>query len=161
MNQIPTHETHIAVTMELPVEPNDSQAERPYIAPPNLWQNGVKCTHKLSGQKAVCARIDLGTMQFRPFWPDTQTFGSRTEWLACADWQPEVTLSEKEIARQAAAKQLEDEMAALDADDLANVTALVDGDDPAKALAKINALRNMKVIKGSSVAIQAAAKKGR
>ncbi len=152
----PTHETHIPLKAEIPPPPEEIQAERPYVHPPNLWQEGVKCKHKVTGQEAIVIRIDLGTMQFRPYYPETQTHASRTEWQACAEWQVETTLSPKEVARQEALKQLQAEMAALDKTELAWASVLAADDDPAKSLAKLEAMRAGGFLKGKPETVAAA-----
>jgi hypothetical protein len=158
----PTHETHVPVKVELPAEPT-AEPEREYRHPPSLWSEGVKCTNRKTGQSAVVARVDLSTMLFRPFWPETATYSSRTEWLQCADWEPEVTLSPSEVAKRAALAKLEAEMALLDATEMAWVSVLAADDDPAKSLAKLEAMRAGGFLKGKveTVAASVDAKKGK
>src|SRR5690606_21902389 len=118
-------------------------------------QQSVRVRHKVTGRVAVVARIDHGMNMFRPYYPDTKTFAPRTHWEHCREWDVEVTFSPKELERRAATEQLEQELAELDADAMAAFVALVDEDDPAKALGKLEALRRLGVIKAPPEAAQA------
>lgn len=149
----PSIDTHIPVTQA--IEKQDAHLhERPDLPVPSLWQKSVKVVHKLTKQPAIVARIEHATMQFRAYYPDQLDetgnpgrFASRTEWEQCANWDVEVTYSPKELDRQVARKRLTDELAAMDADSLAAVSVLCDDMDPEKALAKLEALRRLGVVK--------------
>jgi hypothetical protein len=168
MNQpplAPTIETHVPVTAPMPEEGTELAVGRADIPPPSLWQHSVKVTHKVTGRQAIVARVDWGTNMFRAFFPNegpmvdgkpTGRFAERTEWEHCRDWVVDVTFSPKEMARQAAREKLAEEIGKLDADSLANVTVLCDDPDPAKALAKLEAMRRMGIIKASPETAQAA-----
>lgn len=156
IHHAPTIETHVPVVAELPDETNDLMMDmRQDIPPPNLWQKSVKAKHKLSGRSVVVARVDWATMMFRAYYPDEDRFATRTEWEHCRDWDVEVTFSPKELERQAAKVKLDAEIAQLDAKSLAHVMILCEDPDPAKALAKLEALRAMGVIKASAPAVEA------
>lgn len=168
MNQpptAPTVETHVPITAEMPDESTELAVGRPDLRTPSLWQHSVKVTHKVTGREAVVARVDYGTNMFRAFYPNegpvidgkpSGRFAERTEWENCRDWRVDVTFSPRELERQQARVQLEQEIAKLDANSLAAVTVLCDDPDPAKALAKLEALRRMGIIKTSSDVAQAA-----
>lgn len=164
---VPSIDTHIPKTASLPAEPAHLSDGRPDLPTPSLWQNSVRCTHKVTGKPAIVVRVDYGTNMFRAFFPeegdidpDTQErkgrFAERTEWEHCANWDVEVTYSPKELERQAARAQLEMEISKLDATGLAAVTVLCDDPDPTKALAKLEALRALGVVKVSSEAAKVA-----
>jgi hypothetical protein len=162
----PTIETHVPVTVDIPEEATDLLVGRPDIPPPSLWQHAVEVTHRTSGKRAVVARMDWSTNMFRAYYPDegerdatgrpAGRFAERSEWEHCREWKPSVTLSPKELARQAAREQLEKEIAKLDARGLAAVSVLCDDPEPAKALAKLEALRHLGVVQVSSEAAQMA-----
>ncbi len=154
----PTLETHVPVLVELPAEANDLAVGRPDIPPPNLWQSSVKVRRKLDGKVAIVARVDLSTMMFRAYYPDEGDvdpetgkpkgrYADRTDWERCENWDPEVTFSPAELRRQEAQASLDAEIAQLDKDELAAVSVLVDGDDPNKGLAKLEALRRLGILK--------------
>lgn len=153
---VPSIATHVPVTVEaLPDEDPTLASDRPDEPTPSLWQRSVKVRHKATGKPAIVHRVDWATGMFRAFYPDegpNGRFAERTEWEHCRDWDVEVTFSPKELERQAAARQLQEEIAKLDETSMAAVAVLVDGDDPAKALAKIEALRKLGVVKASAEA---------
>lgn len=159
----PNAQTHVPVTVDVPAESAWTGEGRQYMEPPTLWKAGVKVVHKLTGREAVIYRMDLGTMQFRPFYLDTQSHAGRTEWESSRDWNVSVTLHPDEMAKRDVRKKLDAEISALDPDELEAMHALVDGDDPAKGLAKLNALRKLGVIKSkpavAAVAIEEAGAK--
>ena len=144
----PTPETHVAIKVEIPNESNDVAVGRPDQPPPSLWQRSVKVVRKLDGKEAVVHRVDWSTMMFRAFYPDEVNretgekgrHADRTEWEHCRDWNVAVTFSPAEIERQAARKMLDDELAKMDARNLALAKVLCDDDDPNKALAKLTLL---------------------
>ncbi len=165
-NPLPTIDTHVPMKTELPKEGTDLAVGRPDAPTPSLWQEAVQVTHKVTKKVAVVARVDRATNIFRAFYPnegdlDPDTgnpkgrFSERTEWEACKDWDVSVTFSPRELERQKARTMLEDEMAKLDVSEAAAVMVLVDGDDPVKGLAKLEALRRLGVVKGSTAAVQA------
>lgn len=157
---VPSIATHIPVTVdELPEEEADLASNRPDEPTPSLWQRSVKVRHKATGKPAIVHRVDWATNMFRAYYPDETSsdgkqgrFAERTEWEHCRDWDVEVTFSPRELERQAASKRLHEEIAKLDEASMAAVAVLVDGDEPAKALAKIEALRKLGVIKASAEA---------
>lgn len=164
-NPLPSIETHVPVTTTLPEESNDLAVGRPDLPTPSLWQHSVQVSHKVTKKLAVVARVDWATNMFRAFYPDegergpdgipVGRFSERTEWEHCHNWDVSVTFSPRELERQKARTMLEDEMAKLDVGEAAAVMVLVDGDDPVKGLAKLEALRRLGVIKGSVEAVQA------
>lgn len=158
----PTLETHIPIKVEVPADGDYTGVGRPPLPTPSLWQPGVKVVHKLSGREAVVRLIDYYTEQFRAYYPDTGENDDRTTWQVCRDWNVAVQLAPKELERQKAREALEAEIAKLDEHDLAAVSVLVDDPDPKKALAKLEAMRKLGVIKSTAVAqaaIEAKAKK--
>ncbi len=162
----PSIETHIPVKVEIPAEGDDLAVGRPDLPPPSLWQQSVQVTHKKTGRPAVVARVDWATNMFRAYYPDegpkgvdgkpSGRYSQRTEWEHCRDWEPTVTFSPRELERQAARELLEEEIGKLDAKSLAAVSVLCDDPDPAKALAKLEALRQMGVIRATSEVAQVA-----
>ncbi len=163
-NGIPNIQTHIPVVSELPEEEAELAVGRPDLPVPSLWQQAVKVKHKVTGQEAVVARMDHNMNMFRAFYPAENRFAPRTEWQHCRDWQVDVTFSPKELERQAAAAEFRRQTEAMDPTELAAVMVLVDADDPAKALAKLEALRRLGVVKAAPAVVQAAvseAKKGK
>ncbi len=163
-NPNPTIATHVPITAELPKESNELAVGRPDLPTPSLWQLSVQASHKVTKRVAVVARVDWGTNMFRAFYPDegevingkpVGRFSERTEWEHCKDWDVSVTFSPKELERQKALVMLEDEMMKLDPSESAAVMVLVDGDDPVRGLAKLEALRRLGVIKMSTAAAQA------
>lgn len=158
----PTIDTHVPIIVEMPTEPNESTNDRPDLPVPSLWQKSVQARHKVSGKVAIVVRVDWSMNMFRGFYPDEGDldedkkpkgrFATRTEWEHCRDWEVSVTYSPKELARQEARAQLEAEIRKLDAKGLAAVRVLCDDDDPAKALAKLEALRQLGVVKVSAEA---------
>ncbi len=165
-NPLPTIDTHVPQKAELPKESADLAVGRPDAPTPSLWQEAVQVTHKITKKVAVVARVDRPCNIFRAFYPnegelDPNTgnpvgrFSERTEWEACKDWDVSVTFSPRELERQKARTMLEDEMAKLDPSESAAVMVLVDGDDPVKGLAKLEALRRLGVVKGSTEAVKA------
>lgn len=160
----PSLDTHVPVVAFIPKESNDIAVGREDIPPPSLWQKSVKVTRKKDGKEAVVNRIDWAMGMFRAYYPDETDpktgekgrFADRTEWEHCRDWNVAVTYSPKELERQAARALLEEEIAKLDAKSLAAVSVLCDDADPAKALAKLDALRQLGVVKVSAEAAKAA-----
>lgn len=157
--QHPNIETHIPLTVDnMPSEAAELAVGRPDLPVPSLWQKAVSVTRKVDGRRAVVATVDHAMNMFRAYFPDEGDidpdtgkpkgrFSSRTDWEQCARWDVDVTFSPKELARQAAKAKLDAEVAKLDAKSLAHVMILCDDNDPAKALAKLEALREMGVIK--------------
>lgn len=166
----PSIETHVPLQVHIPEEPRELAVGRPDIPPPSLWKGSVKVrtahTHRWgAGKEAVVVRVDHSTNMFRAFYPDegpiddttgkpVGRFAERTEWEHCRDWTVEVTFSPKELERQAARMKLESEIALLDKTSLAAVSILCDDADPVKALAKLEALRQLGIVKASSEAAQ-------
>jgi hypothetical protein len=159
----PSLETHVPVQVHVPSERNDVLVGRPDLPTPSLWQNSVLVTHRETKRRAVVHRVDWATNMFRPYYPDEGEvdpetkkpkgrFAERTEWEHCRDWLVEVTFSPAELARQAARDRLEAEMALLDAKELAAVAVLCDDPDASKALAKLEALRALGIVKVSAAA---------
>lgn len=158
--QGPTLDTHVPVTVHVPKEDAHVLVGRPDEPTPSLWQRSVMVTHRDTGRRAVVHVIDWATNMFRPFFPDegeagpdgkpSGRFAGRTEWEHCKDWNVEVTLSPAELERQAAREQLSREIATLDPVALGWVRVLVDDDDPAKALGKIEALRAAGIVPKSA-----------
>ncbi len=169
----PNIQTHIPVVAELPTESQEHLVGREDLPVPSLWQVAVKVKHKVTSQEAVVCRMDHAMNMFRAFYPNEGDidddgkpkgrFAPRTEWQHCRDWQVDVTFSPKELERQAAASEFRRQTEAMDPNELAAVMVLVDADDPAKALAKLEALRRLGVVKAAPSVVQAAvteAKKG-
>lgn len=152
----PNAQTHIPVVVVIPADETMIGDGRAYMQPPTLWREGVEVVHKVSSRRAVVYKIALDTMQFRPYWPDEKKHAGRTEWESCKDWIPQTKLHPNEIARREAQQALQAQMDALDAKEVAAVSVLVDGDDPKKGLAKIEALRALGVIKSPPAAVAAA-----
>jgi hypothetical protein len=145
--QAPTVDTHVPLTTSLPEESNTLAVGRPDIPPPSLWQHSVRVTHKVTKKQAVVVRVDWNTNQFRAFYPDEVgpngemgRFAERTEWEQCRDWEVDVTFSPRELERQAARALLEEEIAKLDAKQIALAKVLCDDPDPNKALGKFQLL---------------------
>src|SRR5690606_27112226 len=98
---VPSVETHIPETAELPPEDAELAVGRDPIPPPSLWQKSVKVRHKATGRPAIVVRVDWDTNMFRAYYPDEideatgkkGRFSPRTEWEHCRDWDVEVTLS--------------------------------------------------------------------
>ncbi len=163
-NPLPNISTHVPLVANLPKEGTDLAVGRPDLPTPSLWQEAVQVSHKVTKKVAVVARIDWGTNMFRAFFPDegeivngkpAGRFSERTEWEQCHNWDVAVTFSPRELERQAALSLLSDEMSKLDPAESAAVMVLVDGDDPVKGLAKLEALRRLGVVKMSASAAQA------
>jgi len=155
---VPNAETHVPIKVHIPADTDWNGAGRPDIPPPSLWEHSVKVVRKIDGREAIVRVIDLATMQFRAYWPDTNESDSRATWQHCRDFNVAVTFSPKELEKQAARNAYEAEVAKLDAKELAAVSVLVDGDDPIKALGKLEALRALGLIKARpDVAAQAIA----
>ncbi len=162
----PSIETHVPVTGELPKEGVDLAVGRPDLPTPSLWQTSVQVAHKVTKRRAIVARVDYGTNMFRAFYPDEGEtgpegkplgrFSERTEWEQCHAWDVSVTFSPRELERQKARAMFEDEILKLDPNEYAAVTALVDGDDPVKGLAKLEALRRLGVLKAAPATVHAA-----
>ena len=158
---VPSIATHIPLTEELPTEGADLAVGREDLPTPSLWQRSVRVKHKLTGEPVVVHRVDHGTMMFRAFYPDRPgekgemgRFGQRTEWEHCRDWDVEVTFAPAELERQASRRQLEEEISKLDEASMALVTVLCDDPDPRKAMAKLRALMQAGMVKGSPDAAQ-------
>lgn len=163
----PNIDTHVPLKIELPQETNDLLVGRPDLPTPSLWQQSVVCKHKVTGRVAIVARVDWGTNMFRAYYPDegeidpdtgkpAGRYSERTDWQQCAEWQVEVTFSPRELERQQAREMWQLEIATLDPKSLAAVSVLCDDTDPMKALAKLEALRAMGVIKSSVEVTKAA-----
>lgn len=164
--QAPSLATHVPVKVDLPDEDTELSVGRDDLPTPSLWQRSVEAKHKITGRRAVVARVDWATNMFRAFYPDegdpgpdgkpTGRFAERTEWEHCRDWDVAVTWSPQELERQAAQRKLQGEIATLDPKSLAAVSVLCDDTDPVKALAKLEALRQLGVVKTSAEAAQMA-----
>lgn len=141
---VPSINTHVPLTAELPPEGQGQLVGRADIPPPHLWQGKVKVKHRVTGKPAIVVRIDYAMMMFRAYYPTDNggagRFSERTEWEHCRDWEVEVTFSAAELERQAAAKLLEDQISKLDAKQIALARVLCDDADPNKALAKLRLL---------------------
>lgn len=155
----PNPQTHVPVMVEIPSvdEAKDNLGGRAPIQPPTLWMRGVECVHKVTGRIAAVMSVDLGTMQFRPYFPDTNEHGDRTHWESCQMWIPRVTVHPEEAKRREVQKALEAEIDALDPEEIEDVRVMLDGDDPVKALAKLNAMKRRGFIKGRPAALAQAA----
>jgi hypothetical protein len=140
----PSINTHVPLTGELPPEDHGQLVGRPDLPTPHLWQGKVKVKHKTTGKPAIVVRVDYGMMMFRAFYPSDNDgagrFSERTEWEHCHAWDVEVTWSEAELERQAAARLLEEQISKLDAKQIALARVLCDDADPNKALAKLRLL---------------------
>lgn len=143
----PNISTHVAVTADLPEEKNELAVGRADLPVPSLYQQGVKVTHKVSGRPGIIARVDHPMCMMRLYYPDTQEFAPRTDWENFRDWQPEVTLSQEELARQATLLEYETELAKLDAQQLALASVLCEDADPARSLAKLRVMISSGLIK--------------
>jgi hypothetical protein len=152
----PNHETHVPIKVEVPPDNDWNGSGRPPEPTPSLWQQGVKVMHKLTGKVGVVRVVDHYTNQFRAHYPETGENDDRTTWNSCHEWNVAVTLSPAEAEKQRAREALEAEIAKLDPEELAAVDALVDGDDPKKGLAKLEALRKLGVIKAKASVVQSA-----
>lgn len=140
----PDHTTHTPINVIVPKE-DDVGAERERLPTPSLWQDGVMVTHKQDRErKGHVRRVDHMTRQFR------LVGQPRTSWESFDNWDVLVEKSEAEKQKDAAREKLQAELAALDADDLASVEVLCDDPDPAKALAKLGAMRKLGIIGGSA-----------
>ncbi len=138
--QQPDHTTHTPIQVHVPTE-DDVHMERQRLPTPSLWQDGVQVTHKQDRErKGVVRRVEYATRQFR------LVGQPRTSWESFDQWDVLVEKSAAEKAKDAAREQLEQELAALDADDLASVEVLCDDPDPSKGLAKFNAMRKLGII---------------
>lgn len=140
----PSIATHIAQTADIPAEDQGQITGRPDLPTPSLWQAKVKIRHKITGEPAIIARVDHGTMMFRAFYTHRENregqmgrWSERTEWEHCRDWDVEVTFSPAELERQAAKKLLEERILQLDPQQIAMARLLCDDPDPNKALAKL------------------------
>lgn len=163
----PSIDTHVPVTAEMPNEATDLAVGRPDLPVPSLWQKAVQVKHKITGKVAVVATVDHAMNMFRAFYPDEGDidldtgrpkgrFSARTDWEQFKNWDVAVTFSPRELERQAAMARLHTEIAKLDATGLAAVTVLCDDPDPTKALAKLEALRALGVVKVSTEVAQVA-----
>lgn len=142
----PNHVTHVPVRVDLP---NDDtfELEREPLPTPSLFQPGVKVVNKKSGLENIIRHVEYKTNQFRPVFDRLGKPAGRTVWESFEEWSPVVEPSPAEKERLAAASKLEEELAKLSADDLAAVQVLVDDEDATKALAKLEAMRRLGVIK--------------
>lgn len=150
----PSIATHVALTESLPPENQGALVGRPDLPTPHLWQKQVKVRHKVTGKPAVVVRTDYGTCMFRAFFPDEMNnegtmgrFSERTEWYHFKDWDVETTFSPAELERQAAKTLLENQIAKLDAKQIALARVLCDDPDPNKALAKLQMLISADLVK--------------
>lgn len=149
----PNQSTHVPVMVVVPAETENWTGDgRPYLPPPTLWKVGAEVVNKRTGRRAAIRVVDHMTMQFRAYYPDTGENDGRTMWQHCHEWNVSVTLSPEEETRLAAKRQLDEEVAKLDIDELAAVEVLVDDPNPTKALAKLEALKRMGIIKGAPAA---------
>lgn len=152
MSQNPNLDTHVAELGELPENDHGQLVGRPDLPVPSLWQERVKLKHKRNGTIATIFRVDHSTCMFRPYFPDEKRLATRTEWENFKDWEIQVTYSPTELARQAAAQVLEDEIAKLDARSIGLARVLCDDPDPSKALAKMQLLVQSGMLTPMSVA---------
>lgn len=161
----PSLDTHVPLKIHVPKESDALAVGRPDIPAPSIWQKSVKVVRKLDGLEAVVNTLDLTTMMFRAYYPDegerdedgkpAGRFADRTEWEHCRDWNVAVTFSPRELERRAAKQLLDEEIMKLNPKELAAVSILCDDPDPAKGLAKLEALRALGII--SSVDVTSAA----
>lgn len=152
--QAPNHVTHTPVHVTVPTE-DDVLVERARLPTPSLWQDGVQVTHKQDRErKGVVRRVDHVTRQFR------LVGATRTQWESFDQWDVLVEKSQAEKDKDAALDALQAELATLAPDDLAAFDAFCDGDDPAKVLIKLNAMRKIGFI-GKKVGEPAPATKGK
>lgn len=136
----PDHTTHTPIKVVIPTE-DDLVLERERLETPSIWQEGVQVTHKQDpDRKGVVRRVEYTTRQFR------LVGQPRTSWESFDNWNVLVEKTAAEKAKDAARIELEEELAALDADDLAAVQVLCDDDDATKALAKFNAMKRLGII---------------
>lgn len=145
----PNHATHVPVKVALPAD-DDLSVERPRLPTPHLFQEGVVVKSRDGKREGIVRCVDHLTNQFRLVekMPDgSMKNHPRVSWESFANWIPEVRLSAEEQERRAAREKLLVELATLDKDSLAAVEVFADDADPAKALAKIEALRRLGVIK--------------
>lgn len=156
MSTMPNTQTHIAEVATIPIADGEWSEGRPPMEAPTLWKSGVKVVHKLTGREAVIFRMDLGTMQFRGYYPDENRLDARTEWQHARDWNVKVTLHPDDLKRRAAAEVLEKAISSLDPKEVGWATVLLDGDDPIKGLAKLNAMRESGIIKSAPDVLAAA-----
>lgn len=156
----PNHDTHVPIKVAVPADDDWSGAGRPVLPTPSLWQEGVKVVNKITGREAVVRKVDHYTNQFRAYYPDTGENDGRSSWQHCKDWTVAVTLSPAEQEKQLAREALQAEIAKLDPEELAAVSVLVDDPDARKALAKLEAMRKLGIIKSAPVA-QAALEQAR
>lgn len=140
MNPNPNLDTHVAELGVLPPEDHGQLVGRADLPTPSLWQDRVKVKHKQTGREALIFRVDHSTCMFRAFYPDENRLSNRTEWEHFHNWELQLTFSPAELARQAAAVLLEEEIAKMDARSIGLARVLCDDEDPNKALAKFQLL---------------------
>lgn len=145
MSDTINHTTHQPIKVTIPTE-DDLLVERGRLPTPSIWQIGVQVTHKADPSRTGTVRaVEYGTRQFR-------IVGSaRTQWDSFDEWNVLVEKTPAERAKDEARELLAIELDALDADDLAAVQVLCDDDDPAKALAKLAAMRKMGILAAKHV----------
>jgi hypothetical protein len=144
----PNAQTHVPVRVEIPID-DVATTERAVIPPPSLWQEGVKVRHKTSGRENIVRAVDHMTCMFRPVYDEQGSPAPRTHHEQMSQWDVVVELSPLEKERDLARQKLEAEIASLSPDDLASFQVLVDDPDPAKAMAKLEAMRRMGILGGT------------
>ena len=144
MSDTPHISTHVPLLVDIPKEEVDQSEDhrRADITPPNIWPRAVGVVRKSDGKRAAVHVLDLNTRQFRAYYPEEQRFGDRTEWHPFDAWNVDVTFSPAELERQAAATKLSAELDALNGAELKLFQAFCMDDDPRKALAKLDAMRD-------------------
>lgn len=137
----PNIDTHVAETVDIDdVSDHGQLVGRDDLPTPSLWQDRVKVKHKSTGREAVIFRVDHSTCMFRAYYPEEKRLSNRTEWEHFHNWELQLTFSPAELARQAAAALLEEEIAKMDARSIGLARVLCDDEDPNKALAKLQLL---------------------
>jgi len=143
--QQPDHSTHQPIKVSIPTE-DDLHVERPRMPVPSIWQVGVQVTNKADPNRTGTVRaVDHSTRQFR------LVGSARTMWDVFDEWNVLVEKTPAEKAKDEARELLAIELESLDADDLAAVQILCDDEDPAKALAKLGAMRKMGILAAKHV----------
>jgi hypothetical protein len=132
----PNAQTHVPVRVEIPID-DVATTERAVIPPPSLWQEGVKVRHKTSGRENIVRAVDHMTCMFRPVYDEQGSPAPRTHHEQMSQWDVVVELSPLEKERDLARQKLE------------SFQVLVDDPDPAKAMAKLEAMRRMGILGGT------------
>ena len=141
MSNAPDHTTHQPIKVSIPTD-DDVHFERERLRTPSLWQSGVQVTHRADEKRTGTVRVvDYITNQFR------LVGQGRTQWESFENWIVLVEKTPEEKAKDDARELLMLELDGLDPEQLLAVEPLIDDPDPAKALAKLNGLRKLGVIK--------------